>query len=180
MADRLTIARPYARAAYRVAGGKLAEAWSQALHVAASAVADERVARLLGHPLVTPAELADLVNGIIADAGDGLDEAGENFVRTLAANRRLAYLPEIAAQFDVLKDAAQRVVDVTVTSAETLGEGQQRQLAAALEKRLDRKVRLHCEVDPALIGGAVLRAGDLVIDGSLRTRLERIAYQLTA
>jgi F-type H+-transporting ATPase subunit delta len=180
MADRLTIARPYARAAYRVAGGELADAWSQALHVAAAAVADERVAKLLGNPLVSPAELAELVNGIVADAGDGLDEAARNFVRTLAANRRLAYLPEIAAQFDALKDAAQRVVDVMVTSAERLDEAQQQQLAAALEKRLDRRVRLHCDVDPALIGGAVLRAGDLVIDGSLRTRLERIAYQLTA
>jgi F-type H+-transporting ATPase subunit delta len=180
MADRLTIARPYARAAYRVAGGKLADAWSQALHVAASAVEDVRIARLLSNPLVSAQELADLVNGIIADAGGGLDEEGQNFVRILAANHRLAYLPEVAAQFDVLKDAAQRVVDVTVTSAEALDEGQREQIAGALEKRLDRKVRLHCEVDKELIGGAVLRAGDLVIDGSLRTRLERIAYQLTA
>jgi len=72
------------------------------------------------------------------------------------------------------------VADVTVTSAAPLNATQQQRLAGALQKRLKRNVRLHCEVDPQLIGGAVLRAGDLVIDGSLRTRLERIAYELTA
>ena len=103
-----------------------------------------------------------------------------NFVRTLAANGRLGFLPEIATLFDTFKDEAQGTTDVTVTSATTLDAAQQAKLAAALEKRLKRKVRLHCDTDPALIGGAVLRAGDLVIDGSLRTRLERIAYELTA
>jgi F-type H+-transporting ATPase subunit delta len=180
MADRLTIARPYARAAYRVAGRKLADGWSQALHLGAAAVEDERIAKLLGNPLVTPEELAQLLNGLIADASIGADAERENFMRTLAANRRLAYLPEIATQFDALKDAAQQIADVTVTSAEPLAESQQRQLVAALEKRLGRRVRVHCEVDKTLLGGAVLRAGDLVIDGSLRSRLERIAYELTA
>ncbi|TLY89233.1 MAG: ATP synthase F1 subunit delta, partial [Gammaproteobacteria bacterium] len=102
------------------------------------------------------------------------------FVRMLAVNRRLGYLPEICALFDELKDAAQGVADVTVTTAAPLDAAQKQKLAAALEKRLKRTVRLHGEVDQGLIGGAVLRAGDLVIDGSLRTRLERIAYELTA
>ena len=178
MADRLTIARPYARAAFAEASAdKALEPWSAALAVAAQVVQDVRVETLLGNPHVTPEQLAQLV---IAIAGDGLGAHGDNFVRTLASNRRLAYLPEIAAQFDRLKDAAQGVADVTVTSAAALSAAQQRQLAAALEKRLKRAVRLHCEVDAGLIGGAVLRSGDLVIDGSLRTRLDRIAYELTA
>ena len=109
-----------------------------------------------------------------------LGERGANFVRMLADNHRLGYLPEIAELFDTLKDDAEGMVDVTVTSAAPLDEAQRGQISAALERRLRRKVRLHCETDPALIGGAVLRAGDLVIDGSLRTRLERIAYELTA
>jgi F-type H+-transporting ATPase subunit delta len=178
MADRITIARPYARAAFEEAraDGHLG-AWSEALHVAAAVVTDPRVAALLGNPHVTPEELAQLV---ISIAGAQLGVHGENFVRTLAANRRLGYLPEIAALFATLKDATEGVVDVTVTSAAALDDAQQRKLGAALEKRLRRRVRLHCEVDPALIGGAVLRSGDLVIDGSMRTRLERIAYQLTA
>jgi F-type H+-transporting ATPase subunit delta len=178
MADRLTIARPYARAAFAEASAaKALEPWSAALAVAAQVVSDARVERLLGNPHVTPEQLAQLVIGI---AGGQLGAHGENFVRTLAANRRLAYLPQIAAQFDLLKDAAQGVADVTISSAAPLSDAQQQQLAAALEKRLRRQVRLHCAVDKDLIGGAVLRAGDLVIDGSLRTRLQRIAYELTA
>jgi F-type H+-transporting ATPase subunit delta len=178
MADRLTIARPYARAAFEEAraNGGLAP-WSDALQVAARVVEDERVEKLLGNPRVTPEELAQLVTGI---AGPKLGEEGANFVRTLADNRRLAYLPEISELFDTFKDEAEGIADVTVTSAAALDEAQRQKLRAALERRLKRQVRLHCEVDPELIGGAVLRAGDLVIDGSLRTRLERIAYQLTA
>jgi F-type H+-transporting ATPase subunit delta len=178
MADKLTIARPYARAAFEEArGAERLAPWSESLKVAAQVVQDARVANLLGNPHVTPEELAQLVIGI---AGPDLGEHGANFVRTLADNRRLAYLPEIAAQFDTLKDAAQGVADVTVTSATVLDETLQRKLTQALEKRLKRKVRLHCAVDPHLIGGAILRAGDLVIDGSLSTRLERIAHELTA
>jgi len=178
MADKLTVARPYARAAFAEAHGEdRLTAWSDALKVAAQVVQDARVASLLDNPRVTAAELAELVIGI---AGPQLGEHGQNFVRTLAANHRLAYLPEISARFELLKDAAEGVADVTVTSAAALDEARQKKFTAALEKRLKRKVRLHCEVDPGLIGGAILRAGDLVIDGSLSTRLDRIAYELTA
>jgi F-type H+-transporting ATPase subunit delta len=93
---------------------------------------------------------------------------------------RQGFLPEISAIFDELKDAEEGVVDVTVTSAAPLDDQQRRMLAEALARRLKREVRLHCDVDKSLIGGAVLRAGDLVIDGSLRSRLNRIAYELTA
>jgi F-type H+-transporting ATPase subunit delta len=178
MADKSTIARPYARAAFQEAKRtkRLAE-WAQALETGAAVVQDERVQDLLGNPSVTAEQLAQLVTDI---AGAKLDEFGRNFVRTLAANRRLAFLPEISRTFDELKDTEEGVVDVTVTSAAPLDEKQQRSLADALAKKLKREVRLHCETDPKLIGGAVLRAGDLVIDGSLRTRLDRIAYELTA
>jgi F-type H+-transporting ATPase subunit delta len=178
MADRLTIARPYARAAFEEAQqARQLGPWSDSLRAAAIVVRDPRVEQLLGNPHVTPVQLAQLVAGI---AGPQLGEHGMNFVHTLADNRRLAYLPEISELFDTFKDAAEGVADVTVTSAAALDAGQQQRIAAALEARLRRKVRLHCELDPQLIGGAVLRAGDLVIDGSLRTRLERIAYELTA
>jgi len=178
MADRLTIARPYARAAFEEAraDGGLGD-WSNALAVAAEVVKDPRVGSLLGNPRVTPEELAELVNGI---AGAKLGEEWANFVRTLADNHRLGYLPEIATLFNTFKDAAEGVADVTVSSASALDAAQQKKLSAALEQRLRRKVRLHYELDPSLIGGAVLRTGDLVIDGSIRSRLERIAYELTA
>ncbi len=178
MADRLTIARPYARAAFEEARGeKRLNEWSDSLRLAALAVRDERVANLLGNPHVTPEQLADLISGI---SGADVGEHGANFVRTLAVNGRLAYLPEIATLFDTFKDEAQGVADVTVTSATEINEAQRAKLSAAMEKRLRRKVRLHCQTDPALIGGAVLRSGDLVIDGSLSSRLARIAYELTA
>lgn len=178
MADRTTIARPYARAAFAEASkaGRLRE-WSEALDAAAQLIADARMQQLLGSPHVTPAQLAELVTDV---AGPRLGEHGGNFVRTLAQNRRLGYLPEIARLFRELKDAAEGVVDVTVTSAAPLDEAQKKALAEALAGRLQRRVRLHAELDPSLLGGAVLRAGDLVIDGSLKARLDRMAHALTA
>jgi F-type H+-transporting ATPase subunit delta len=178
MADKITIARPYARAAFEEARAHEGLGpWSDALRVAAQVVQDPRVETLLGNPHVTPEQLAQLVTSI---AGSKLGDHGANFVSTLATNRRLGFLPEIAARFDELKDTAEGVADVTVTSAAALNDAQRNTLAAALEKRLKRKVRLHCEIDPGLIGGAVVRAGDLVIDGSVSARLNRIAYELTA
>ena len=178
MADKSTIARPYARAAFAEARGeKRLGPWSDSLRTGAAVVQDSRVQNLMGHPQVTPAQLAQLVIDI---AGPQLEEHGRNFVHTLAENRRLGYLPEISRIFDELKDAEEGVVDVTVTSAAPLDDEQQRTLAEALRRRLKRDVRLHCELDAGLIGGAVLRAGDLVIDGSLRARLERMAFELTA
>jgi F-type H+-transporting ATPase subunit delta len=178
MADKSTIARPYAKAAFEEARDrKRLGPWSQALRTAAAVARDPRVEALLGNPRVTPEELAEL---IIEIAGPELDEEGRNFVRTLADNRRLALLPEISARFDELKSEAEGIIEVTVTSAAPLAEAQRRQLAQALERRLGRQVRMQCATDPALIGGAVLQAGDWVLDGSLRGRLERISYELTA
>jgi F-type H+-transporting ATPase subunit delta len=178
MSDKTTIARPYARAAFEEARGEnRLGAWSESLRVGAAVVSDSRVQALLGNPRVTSSELAQLVIDI---AGPDLGEHGANFVRTLADNHRLAYLPEISALFDELKDEAEKIVDVTVTSAAPLDDTQRKTLAAALERKLKRGIRMQCHTDPNLIGGAVLQAGDLVIDGSLRTQLNRITYELTA
>ena len=178
MADKTTIARPYARAAFEEARGeKRLGPWSDALRAGAVVVTDPRVEALLGNPAVTASQLAQLVIDI---AGSQLGDHGANFVRTLAENHRLGYLPEIATLFDELKDEAEKVVDVTVTSAAPLDDGQRKTLTAALERKLKRGVRMQCHTDPTLLGGAVLQAGDLVIDGSLRTQLNRIAYELTA
>jgi len=178
MADKTTVARPYARAAFEEARAhKHLGPWSESLQRAAAVVQDSRVHNLLGNPAVTDAELAKFVIDL---AGPQLDEQGRNFVQTLAENRRLAFLPEISTLFDELKDEAEGVVDVTVTSAAPLVDGQREALSSALQRRLKRQVRLHCQTDPSLLGGAVLRAGDLVIDGSVRARLDRIAYELAA
>ena len=138
---------------------------------------DPRVATLIGNPRMKSTDLAQLVIDFV---GPQIGESGANFVRLLAENHRLAYLPEISALFDELKDEAEKVVDVTVTSAAPLDEGQRKTLTAALERRLKRGIRMQCHTDPSLIGGAVLQAGDLVIDGSLRAQLNKITYELTA
>ncbi len=177
MADRLTIARPYAKAAFQQAqaDGRLGS-WSGALARAAAAVADERVRALFGSPKVTAEQLAAFVADI---AGPELDQNGRNFIALLAEAKRLPFLPEIAQIFDLLKDEAERVVDVQITAAAPLG-AEEAKIVAALEKRFDRKVRVHASVDPSLIGGAVVRAGDLTIDGSVKARLARLAHELTA
>lgn len=178
MADRLTVARPYARAAFTQAQAANALGpWSEALGRAALTVSDERVRALFGSPKVTDAQLAELVADI---AGSSLDAGGRNFIKLLAENKRLPFLPEIAQVFDQLKAEAERVVDVSITSAAPLGEGEAAKLVAALEKRFNRKVRMQADVDPALIGGALVRAGDLTIDGSVKARLARLAHELTA
>lgn len=178
MAERNTIARPYAKAVFELAlGQKQLGLRSEALGLAAAVVADERVRRLLTSPHVTTEQLADLVIDIV---GSKLDEEGRNFIRVLAANRRLGFLPEIAALYDKLKAAEENTVEVSVTSAVTLDKELQQKFARALSARLKREVRLHCDVDSTLLGGAVLRADDLVIDGSLRGRLERLSAELTS
>jgi F-type H+-transporting ATPase subunit delta len=178
MADKITIARPYAKAAFAEArADSMLDAWSTALHTAAAVVEDPQVHSLLGDPHVTPEQLSKLIVDI---AGAGLGDHGRNFVQTLADARRLDCLPEIAVLFDAYKDDAEGVADVTIASAAPLDAAQQQTLTAALTRRLKRAVRLHCVIEPDLIGGAVVRSGDLVIDGSVRGRLTRIANELVA
>jgi F-type H+-transporting ATPase subunit delta len=178
MAERATIARPYARAAFEYAREANAfAAWSQALARAAEIVADPRVAALTKSPQWSAADVANLITDI---AGASLDAGMQNFVRVLAENHRLLLLPEIAAHYEEFRSAVENTVDVEVVSAVKLDAGQSDKLAAALARRLKRNVRMKNSVDATLLGGAVLRAGDLVIDGSLKGRLERLATELTS
>lgn len=173
MAERITIARPYAKAVFQLAhAAQRLPQWSEALRATATVVADPRVKALLGNPGISAAELVSLVSG---SCGAALDEQAQNFIRTLAVNKRLGFLPEIAARYAQLRADAERTVEVTVTSAVELSAEQQQRYADAMRKRLDRDVRLHCQIDPSLLGGAVIRADDLVIDGSVRAGLTQLA-----
>jgi len=173
VADIATIARPYARAAFEHAhdAGQLAP-WGEMLARAGAAVADERVEPLIGNPHVQRADLVALIVEVAGAAGDG---KARNFIQLLADNGRLAALPQVAEQYAALRAEVENTVDVTVTSALPLTAEQSDKLAQALTRRLRRTVRLAATVDPSLIGGAVVRAGDFVIDGSLRGRVERLA-----
>lgn len=176
MAERATIARPYAKAAFEYARGANAFAeWSQGLSLAAGIVAEPRVAALTKSPQCSAADLVSLITDV---AGAKLDAGMQNFVRVLAENRRLLLLPEIAAHYEVLRSAVENTVDVEVVSAVPLDSAQADKLKQALSTRLKRQVRMRNSVDSTLLGGAVVRAGDLVIDGSLKGRLERLATEL--
>jgi F-type H+-transporting ATPase subunit delta len=177
MAEKATIARPYAKAAFAHAReqGNLSR-WSEVLATSSAVVSDPRVAGLLGNPKVTPDELVTLLVDI---GGIGSDATLRNYITTLAANRRLALLPEIAAMFEVMRADIENVADVQVVSAVELDDAQRQRLAGALKKRLRRDVRLHCSVEASLIGGAIIRSQDLVIDGSLSARLKRLTTELT-
>ena len=177
MAERATIARPYAKAAFEYArDAKALAAWSQGLALAAQVAADPRVAQLIKNPKLTAADHASLINEV---AGDRLAPGVGNFVRVLAENHRLALLPEVAAHFEFLRSQAENTVDVEVVSAVPLDAAQTEKLKQALDKRLKASVRMTNTVDAGLVGGAVIRAGDLVIDGSLKGRLERLRTELT-
>ena len=177
MAERATIARPYAKAAFEYAREANAfAAWSQGLESAAQIVADPSVAPLTKSPQWPVANLVSLITDV---AGAKLDAGMQNFVRVLAENRRLLLLPEIAAHYEELRAAVENTLDVEVISAVTLSDAQADKLKQALSTRLKRTVRMQNSVDSTLLGGAVVRAGDLVIDGSLKGRLERLATDLT-
>jgi F-type H+-transporting ATPase subunit delta len=178
MAEKATIARPYARAAFDYARAQDDLAgWSTLLAAATAVVENPQIQALLTSPHVTAEQLAGLV---IEAAGGQLDASGRNFITLLAENHRLGLLPDITALFDEYRGELENVADVSVTSAVALSDEQRTRLESALRKRFGRDVRMHCEVDPALLGGAVIRSGDLVIDGSLKARLERLGAQLAS
>lgn len=183
MADNNTIARPYAQAVFELAhsAGALSE-WSQALGVAADLLADGRVADYLSNPALNDVRRLEFLTGLFGAGGGrllaGNDQKGTNFLKLLLENRRVAVLPEIAEHFEVLKAKIENVVDVTVVSAAPLSAQRQAEISTALKTRLGRDINLETEIDQTLIGGAVIKAGDVVIDGSLRARLDSLTNAL--
>ena len=176
MAELSTLARPYAEAVFRLAreAGDM-DGWEARLELLAQIVADDRMTAYLADPMVGAERAAQTV---IAVAGEGLREAGANFVQVLAGSGRLPLLPEIRAQFRALKDDAEGVLEADIVSALALDQSQIDALVAALQSRFGRAVHARVVVDAALIGGAVVRVGDRIMDGSVRGRLERMAYAL--
>ena len=178
MAEPSTIARPYAEAAFRLADaqGGLAD-WSAALANLSAVVADERVRAAIGDPNVPAAKVAGMIIAILAGKLRG---EAENFVRVLAENGRLDVVAEIRAQFEVLKNDREGVVEAEVYSAFELDPAQVADLVSRLEKKTARKVRARVSVDKALIGGVKIVIGDKVIDGSARAQLGALENALKA
>jgi len=176
MTERTTLARPYAEAVYRLAHErKTLKAWSEMLQLVAAVAADPQVAALIDNPRVARERFVAFFLDI---CGKKLDKNAANFIRLLSENHRLVLLPEIAALYETLRAQAEGRVEAEVVSATEVSAAQLKDIAAALKKRLGRDIDLSTRIDPALIGGIVIRAGDLVIDGSVQGKLRALATHL--
>ncbi|MDW2983127.1 MAG: F0F1 ATP synthase subunit delta [Rhodanobacter sp.] len=176
MAQAITLARPYARAAFEVAhaAGSLAE-WSQSLAFAAAVANDPRVAGFGNDPRVLPAQLV----GLHLPAGMAADSPFGHFLAEMAEQRRLALLPEVAELFEAFKRESESQLLVKVTSAMALDAAQAEQLKASLKRRFKREIELDTRVDASLLAGVVIDTGSEVIDGSARGRLAKLAGALS-
>jgi F-type H+-transporting ATPase subunit delta len=177
MAETATIARPYARAAFehaRAAGAL--SGWSEQLQLLSAVVQDSNMQEFLDRP---DSDSEARYQAVVDICGERLSADGRNFVRLLTTSRRLRAIADIAAQYEAFRAEAERTVEAEVTSARKLTKEQEKRLIAALKARLDRDVVLKCRVDASLLGGAVIRAGDLVIDGSAQGRLEQLAAAMS-
>jgi len=174
--EATTIARPYADAAFKraVEGDKLGQ-WSDALGLLATVVRDPAMAGLIVNPELSKAQLVELVFDIV---GDKLDDEAKNLVKLMVESGRLIVMPAVAELFEAAKNAQQGTLDVQVTAAFPMDSAQESALADALKAKLGREVRITSEQDPELIGGVRIRAGDMVIDGSVRGQLAQLANEL--
>lgn len=181
MAELVTVARPYAKAAFTFAQEKLASEpkafaeWSAMLGFAAAVMQDKAVAKALDNPQLIADKKAELFIGI---CGDKLNASGKQFIHQLAQNKRLKVLPQIYVLFEKLLAEQQRKQDVYVTSAYKLTAAEEESLKKALAKKLGKEINLQSEVDRALIGGVLIRAGDTVIDSSVRGKLQQLSHVL--
>ncbi|MDR0805319.1 MAG: F0F1 ATP synthase subunit delta [Enterobacteriaceae bacterium] len=171
MSEFITVARPYAKAAFDFAVEQHdLDNWQQMLAFAAQVSRDEQVADLLSGAMA-PEHLANIFNAI---CGDQLNENGQNLIKVMAENGRLIVLPDVLEQFIQLRSEQESTIDVDVTAAAPLNDAQLVKITNAMEKRLSRKVKLNCNIDKSVMAGFIIRAGDMVIDGSIRGRLDRL------
>ncbi|WP_371195323.1 F0F1 ATP synthase subunit delta [Glaciecola sp. SC05] len=177
MSELTTVARPYATAAFDFAIAKSAiDAWQAMLVFAAEVSKNDSM-----HHYLSGAIAADVITDVFNKVcGEQLDEHGQNFIKILAQNNRLKLLPEISKMFNTLKVEHEKQINVDVVSAASLSDAQITKLSDALAKRFDRKVQLNCSVDPSLIAGMIIKAGDTVIDGSVNSQLNRLNDALQA
>lgn len=178
MAERLTLARPYARAAFEaaVSEGKL-QAWMEAINQVAALTATPKLQVLLVSPNLSSVQKAALLTDIL---GELPDSSLSRFVAVLAENKRLLLMPEIRDLFQLMKAQQESVVDVSITTAFPMNDEELQQFGTVLSDRLGRQVKIASSVDRGLLGGALIRAGDTVIDGSVRGRLDKLAKAMNA
>jgi F-type H+-transporting ATPase subunit delta len=177
MAEKTTIARPYALAMFESAKEKgQLEKVTEALQIAASAVSDPALASKIGNPEVDGKKIIALITDLCGDRAS--NEVG-NFFKILGEYNRLDVLPEIAVLFESYRAEEESTIEAEVVSSAELSDAQKTSIASGLKKRLGREVTLQCSVDESLIGGAIIRAGDLVIDGSITSQLNKLGQALS-
>lgn len=182
MADNVTIARPYAKAVFNhaVANGELG-AWSVVLQELAQSVLNPMAERFICNPASALELQSQLLLFVLAQSKHGNTLPSiENFIHLLAVNKRLLLLPDICVEFEKLRADQEKTVTVNVSSFAPLTQEQELQLVKSLSQRLQRHVMLDTSIDESLLGGAVIRAGDLVIDGSVRGKLTKLGTDLAA
>lgn len=178
MAELITLARPYAKAAFEYArANKALDVWSSSLAVVASVVQQPAVEELLDSPTATSEQKAVTLFDL---CGEELDKKVSNFVTVMADNKRLGLLKEVQQLFEDFKSQQEKFADITVSTAFELDGAVEKALADKLSKTLESEVSLSAVVDKSLIGGVVIRAGDTVIDGSVRGRLAKLAETIGA
>lgn len=176
MAENSTIARPYAEAVFDLAMEQSnLQQWSDMLAYASAVASNEDMANLLGNTNVNKQQMTDLFTGV---CGDNLNAEGQNMIKLLVENRRLGVLSEIAQQYETLKAEAEKTIEAEVVSAFEVSSDQQSMIASKLTQRLGREVSLTCRVDESLLGGVVIKAGDLVIDGSSIGQIQKLSVEL--
>lgn len=176
MSELTTAARPYARAAFDLASQQGAlDKWSDMLGFCAAVAHDSAMQTALDNPSLNKQQSAQLFNEV---CGENIDQQGQNFIRLLSENDRLELLPEIAALYQHYRAQSEGTVDAELISALEVSEDQVSKIADSLAKRLGKKVSLSTRIDSSLIGGAIIKAGDMVIDGSVRGRLEKLSSTL--
>ena len=176
MSSLTTLARPYAKAAFELAEAEQALAgWNEMLVLASEIVTEPSMANLLGSPEFGNTQAVNLIFEV---SGDAFNPRFRDFLKVLADNDRLSLLPQISGLYQALREEAENRLSVKVVSAIALDEDQASRMQQALARRFDCEIELENEIDAKIIGGAVVYAGDQVIDGSLRGRLQKLSNSL--
>ena len=176
MAENSTIARPYAQAAFDIANEKGdLKSWSEMLQLISAVASDAVLSDMISNPSI---EREKIVEIIVDVCGDNLNDLAKNYIKVLADNGRLNVATEIALGFEEHRAEAEKTVEAEVISAFPLSDAQVKSMTEALKKRLGREVTLNTSIDETIVGGAIIRAGDLMIDGSVSGQLDKLATSL--
>lgn len=178
MPENISLARPYAKAIFELARAtKDYSQWSDQLAFLSAVANDTQMRTMLDNPALSQQQTTDLLLSVV---NNKIDKQGENLCKLLVQNNRISTLPDIHSQFILLRDEAQQTINAQLITAVSIDDAQTKNIANALSKRLGKEIKLEASVDESLIGGAIVRAGDWVVDGSVKTQLHNLVGAISA